>query len=155
GYIARLLGLGQKVAICEQMADPSKVKGIVPRAVVRVVTPGTITETDQLDARANHYLAAIDAGEASPSAFGGRSDQGFGFALLDLSTGELSAASVADAGALLAELSRADPREVLLSSGLAEVRAAATIVAPRAALRDDGELAGADVEGLVDGAVDA
>src|SRR5262245_9042789 len=71
GYIARLLAQGQKVAICEQMADPSKCKGIVPRAVVRVVTPGTITETDQLDARANHYLAAIEgsraaAGEGAP-----------------------------------------------------------------------------------------
>ena len=50
GYIARLLELGQQVAICEQMADPSKVKGIVPREVVRVITPGLVTATDQLEA---------------------------------------------------------------------------------------------------------
>src|SRR6188768_4195682 len=63
GYIAKLLALGHKVAICEQMADPSKTKGIVPRQVVRVVTPGLITDSDQLDARANHYLVAVDAGD--------------------------------------------------------------------------------------------
>src|SRR6266404_4011221 len=56
GYIARLLSLGHKVAICEQMADPSKVKGIVPREVVRVITPGLVTDEGQLDARANNYL---------------------------------------------------------------------------------------------------
>src|SRR6185503_1760022 len=50
GYIAKLLALGHKVAICEQLADPSKVKGIVPRQVVRVVTPGLITDTEHLDA---------------------------------------------------------------------------------------------------------
>src|SRR4029079_11130701 len=57
GYIAKLLALGHKVALCEQMADPSKVKGIVPRQVVRVVTPGLIPEGDALDGRANHFLA--------------------------------------------------------------------------------------------------
>ena len=59
-YIQRLLEQGFKVAICEQMADPSKVKGIVPREVVRVVTPGMVTDDDRLDARANHYLAAVE-----------------------------------------------------------------------------------------------
>src|SRR5882672_11338355 len=59
-YIARLLGNGHKVAICEQMADPSKTRGIVPRAVVRVLTPGLVTDGDQLDGRANHYLCAVD-----------------------------------------------------------------------------------------------
>src|SRR5437016_384058 len=51
GYIAKLLALGHKVAICEQLGDPSKIKGIVPRQVVRVITPGLVTDTDQLDAR--------------------------------------------------------------------------------------------------------
>src|SRR5689334_5651217 len=63
GYVAKLLALGHKVAICEQLADPAKVKGIVPRQVVRVITPGLVTDTDQLDARSNHYLMAIDGGE--------------------------------------------------------------------------------------------
>ncbi|APR77508.1 DNA mismatch repair protein MutS [Minicystis rosea] len=152
GYVARLLAKGYKVAICEQMADPSKVKGIVPRQVVRVVTPGTVTETDQLDARANHYLAAVDAGEATPGTIPGQGS--LGVALLDLSTGELAASVVPDSAALLVELSRADPREILFSKGLAEVRAAISLSAPRAALRDDDELASADVEPAIDDAVE-
>jgi DNA mismatch repair protein MutS len=103
GYIGRLLELGHKVAICEQMADPSKVKGIVPRQVVRVITPGLLTDRDQLDAASNNWLAALEV-----------SDSGVGIALLDLSTGELSAAEVADLSALLGELARARPREILI-----------------------------------------
>ena len=60
GYIARLLQLGHKVAICEQMADPSKVKGIVPREVVRVITPGLVTEREHLESSANNFLAAVE-----------------------------------------------------------------------------------------------
>src|SRR5262245_3728834 len=109
GYIARLLALGHKVAICEQMADPTKTRGIVPREVVRVLTPGLVTDGEQLDGRANHYLCAIDRpAEGSP----------IGLARLDLSTGELAAASIADAAALVGELSRLDPREVLVDEGL-------------------------------------
>src|SRR5258706_7822497 len=64
GYIQRLLDQGFKVAICEQMADPSKVKGIVPREVVRVVTPGIVYDESGLEARQNHYLAAVVVGAA-------------------------------------------------------------------------------------------
>src|SRR5208283_4569404 len=60
GYVQRLLEQGFKVAICEQMADPSNVKGIVPREVVRVATPGIVFDDAGLDARENHYLAAIE-----------------------------------------------------------------------------------------------
>src|SRR5262245_9546988 len=129
GYIAKLLALGHKVALCEQMADPSKVKGIVPRQVVRVVTPGLVTDSEQLDARANHYLVAVDAegGAAGP----------FGVALLDLSTGELAAATLTDPGVVVAELCRAEPREVLLGGGLDGLRAAAAVAVPGATLRDD------------------
>ena len=59
GYIARLLELGKKIAICEQLADPSTVRGIVPRAVVRVVTPGLVLDPEVLDARAHNYLASL------------------------------------------------------------------------------------------------
>jgi DNA mismatch repair protein MutS len=163
GYIARLLAQGYKVAICEQMADPAKCKGIVPRQVVRVVTPGTITESDQLDARANHYLAAVDMGAGRAGAHEGASPPTLpmvatpgplGLALLDLSTGELLAASVPDAAALVAEIARAEPREMIFAPGLDEVRAAAAIAAPRAALRDDEPLDDADVERAVDDAVE-
>src|SRR5215472_4528883 len=92
-YVQRLLEQGFKVAICEQLADPSKVKGIVPREVVRVITPGLVTDRDQLEAGANNYLAAVELG---PSAVG--------LALLDLSTGELAAAELGDATLLLAEV---------------------------------------------------
>jgi DNA mismatch repair protein MutS len=102
-YIGKLLELGYKIAICEQMADPSKVKGIVPREVVRVITPGLVTDREQLDAATNNYLAAVHVAVAD-----------VGLALLDLSTGELLAASFADASAVLAEVGRTSPRELLL-----------------------------------------
>src|SRR6202453_1524498 len=59
-YVQRLLEQGFKVAICEQMADPSKVKGIVPREVVRVVSPGIVYDDAGLSARENHYLVAVE-----------------------------------------------------------------------------------------------
>ncbi|WP_437593406.1 DNA mismatch repair protein MutS [Sorangium sp. So ce1000] len=151
GYIARLLALGHKVAICEQCGDPSKIKGLVPRQVVRVVTPGLVTETEQLDARANHYLAAVDGGGAPRGDALGAGGP-YGLSLLDLSTGELSATSVPDAATLLAELARADPREALIARDLPDVRAAASSLACRAALRDDEELDSADVASILDDA---
>ncbi|WP_437993837.1 DNA mismatch repair protein MutS [Sorangium sp. So ce145] len=151
GYIARLLALGHKVAICEQCGDPSKIKGLVPRQVVRVVTPGLVTETEQLDARANHYLAAVDGGGAPRGDALGAGGP-YGLSLLDLSTGELSATSVPDAATLLAELARADPREALIARDLPDVRAAAASLACRAALRDDEELDSAHVASILDDA---
>ncbi len=103
GYIARLLERGYKVAVCEQMADPATVKGIVPREVVRVITPGLVTDREQLDAATNNWLAALDSHV-----------EGVGIALLDLSTGELRAAEVSDVTAVLGELSCAAPREILV-----------------------------------------
>ncbi|HEU4538668.1 MAG TPA: DNA mismatch repair protein MutS, partial [Polyangiaceae bacterium] len=126
GYIARLVARGHKVAICEQMADPSKTRGIVPREVVRVVTPGLVTDQDQLDARSNHFLAAVEqAGGA------------FGLALLDLSTGEARAARLAVASDLVGELVRAAPHEVLAGPLDESVRAAVALAAGGAALRDE------------------
>jgi DNA mismatch repair protein MutS len=148
GYIAKLLALGHKVAICEQMADPSKVKGIVPRQVVRVVTPGLVTDEGQLDARANNYLVAVEP--IAPVEQGG----GFGVALLDLSTGELSAAVAPDTATLLAEIARAEPREVLLAPGLDDFVAAARVVLPRAAFRADEPLDDGAVDAAIDGAVE-
>ncbi|AUX42180.1 uncharacterized protein SOCE26_036070 [Sorangium cellulosum] len=151
GYIARLLALGHKVAICEQCGDPSKIKGLVPRQVVRVVTPGLVTDAEQLDARANHYLAAVDGGGV-PRGDAGAAGGPYGLALLDLSTGELSAASIADAATLLAELARADPREALIARDLPDVRAAAASLACRAALREDEELDSAAIASILDDA---
>jgi DNA mismatch repair protein MutS len=146
GYIAKLLAMGHKVAICEQMADPSKCKGIVPRQVVRVITPGLVTDTDQLDARTNHWLLAVDQDELSRTEFS--------IALLDLSTGELAAGTMSDIASILAELARCDPRELLWGAELDSViRTGISLSAPRAVLREDEPLADADVASVIDGAV--
>ena len=81
-YVQRLLDQGFKVAICEQMADPATVKGIVPREVVRVATPAIAYDDSAVDARKNLFMAAVDVDPAS-----GR----VGIAALDFSTGELCA----------------------------------------------------------------
>jgi DNA mismatch repair protein MutS len=120
GYIARLVDQGFKVAICEQMADPTKVTGIVPRQVVRVVTPGVILEPESLAAKANNFLVAfrlLPGGEA-------------GIAALDVSTGELRATTVDGAAALVGELARLEPAELLVPSDGDEVAATLARVLP-------------------------
>jgi len=146
-YLARLLALGHKVALCEQIGDPSKIKGIVPRQVVRVLTPGLITDADQLEARENHFLGVIDG------AAGDGTSGPFGLALLDMSTGELAAAAFDDAASLLAELARAEPREVLLSAEASHLRLAASATLPRAVLRDDEPLEHDRIRDAIDGAL--
>ncbi|MCP4676439.1 MAG: DNA mismatch repair protein MutS, partial [Deltaproteobacteria bacterium] len=59
GYVAKLIDQGYKVAICDQMEDPTKVKGLVKREVVRVITPGVVLDEENLDAKANNFLAAV------------------------------------------------------------------------------------------------
>jgi DNA mismatch repair protein MutS len=102
-YLRKLLRMGRRVAVCEQMQDPAEAKGIVDREVTRVVTPGTLTEDAVLDARENNYLAAAVPGPGGTA----------GIAWVDLSTGEflvedLPRARLADA------LARVDPAECLV-----------------------------------------
>ncbi len=125
-HIAKLLALGHKVALCEQLADPSKTKGLVPREVVRVLTPGLVTDLDQLEARENAYLAAVHEDGSD-----------LGLALLDLSTGELGATTL-DGGALLGELVRAHPREVLCEFDATRASVAAAL--PSVPVREDAPL---------------
>ncbi len=120
GYIARLLELGKSVAICEQMADPATVKGIVPREVVRVVTPGLVLDPEVLDARAHHYLASLVVSE-------GR----YGLVTLELSTLELRGTSLTDEASALSELVRLDPRELLFDTALGPLSALLTRLLPR------------------------
>jgi DNA mismatch repair protein MutS len=111
GYIARLVKKGFRVAICEQVEDPRKAKGLVRREVVRVVSPGTLTDTSYLDAREPAFLMAIVATSAR--------DGMFGAALVDLSTGEFSAAEyqgTAGFEALADEVAVLGPREIVVSS---------------------------------------
>ena len=112
GYIARLVRKGFRVAVVEQVEDPKKAKGLVRREVVRVVSPGTLTDASYLDAREPAFMIAL-----SPAASGA----GFGVALLDLSTGEFTTAEYAgDEGrtALADELAVLRPREVLAPAGV-------------------------------------
>ena len=105
-YIARLIERGYKVAICEQTEDPKQAKGLVKREVVRVITPGTVVDSDCLVAKSNNYLMAIS-----------NNGRRFGLALLDLSTGEFKVCQVEGFESLLIEVARNDPREILLQEG--------------------------------------
>ena len=104
-YLAKLLEHGRSVAICEQMADPSTVKGVVPREVVRVVTPGLCLEPDALDAKTGNYLTVVVTESTDGST-------PVGLAHLEMSTAELRVCQVEDETAALAELARLDPREI-------------------------------------------
>ena len=111
GYIARLVKKGFRVAICEQVEDPKKAKGLVRREVVRVVSPGTLTDSSYLEAREPAFLMAI--------ATSGAKDDVFGAALIDLSTGEFSAAEYHGAAGLEAladEVAVLRPREIVVSN---------------------------------------
>ncbi len=100
-YLGRLVKKGFQVAICEQLTDPSTSKGLVERDVVRVVSPGTVTETDLLEQDVNNYLAAVVEEGAQA-----------GLAYVDISTGEFYASQVA-LDRLGLELERVSPAEVL------------------------------------------
>jgi DNA mismatch repair protein MutS len=120
GYLARLVEKGFRVAICEQVEDPKKAKGVVRREVVRVVSPGTYTETGYLDDRAPTLLMAIVRHPAAGEGTGGAGGQDrYGMSVLDVSTGEFSTSEYeGDTGrqALRDDVAMLRPREVLLSS---------------------------------------
>ena len=107
-YLFRLIKKGHKVAICEQISDPATSKGLVDRDVVRIVTPGTVLESNLLDQKTNNYLAAV-------SELGGRA----GLAYIDITTGEFSATEL-PLQELPLELERIEAAEVLVpdSAGL-------------------------------------
>lgn len=130
GYIARLLEKGRNVALCEQMADPSTVKGVVPREVVRVITPGLNLDPESLDARAHNYLVVV---VAEPSA--SSEPERVGLAALELSTADARACTAETMTDAMAELVRIDPREVLLAEALEPYREALSRALPRAVVR--------------------
>ena len=105
-YLARLVRRGESVAICEQIGDPKASKGPVAREVVRIVTPGTLTEDALLDANRPSFLAAISLGNDSGA---------IGLAWLDLASGHFAIAELKDADALRGELERLQPAELLLA----------------------------------------
>ena len=109
-YVARLVKKGFRVAICDQTEDARKAKGLVKREVVRVVSPGTLTEATYLDAREPAFIMAVTTVES-------RGSTTFGVALIDLSTGEFTAAEYPGADGLTAlvdELAVLKPRELVV-----------------------------------------
>ena len=105
-YLAKLVDLGESVAICEQIGDPALSKGPVERQVVRIVTPGTLSDEALLNERQDNLLAAVVAGK-----------QGIGFATLDIGSGRFLLSELSNADALNAELQRANPAELLYPEG--------------------------------------
>ncbi|MDE2290751.1 MAG: DNA mismatch repair protein MutS, partial [Elusimicrobia bacterium] len=127
-YLQKLLRQGFKVAIADQMEDPSKAKGLVKREVTRVVTPGTVVEDELLDANACNYLAAVELDSV-----------GWGLAVVEASTGEFwaeQAMSDHSREALKARLARLRPAEVLATGRAADELRLKTLLGPRAAVTD-------------------
>ncbi|MEN8260091.1 MAG: DNA mismatch repair protein MutS, partial [Pseudomonadota bacterium] len=104
GYLAKLLRLGESVAICEQIGDPAASKGPVERKVVRVVTPGTVTDEALLEDRKDNLLVAV-----------ANSAEEYGIACLDLASGRFIVQQVATEEQLLGEIERLNPAELLIS----------------------------------------
>jgi len=106
GYLAKLVRKGESVAICEQLGDPAKSKGPVERQVVRIITPGTVTDEALLEERQETLLAAI-----------ARDGERFGLAWLDLAAGRFTVSQSEGRLALAAEIERLKPAELLVSEG--------------------------------------
>ncbi len=103
-YLAKLLKSGRKIAICEQVEDPKQAKGVVERRVVKVLSPGVILDSENLESKSNNYIASIYFSSLKPS-----------LSYCDVSTGEFRVTSFQNEGELLSELSRLEPKELLLS----------------------------------------
>lgn len=101
-YLAKLVQLGESAAICEQVGDPATSKGPVERKVVRIVTPGTVTDEALLQERQDNLLAAI-----------WQDNQGFGYATLDITSGRFRVSEMSDEDSIAAELQRTRPAELL------------------------------------------
>ncbi|WP_303822965.1 DNA mismatch repair protein MutS [Ruminococcus flavefaciens] len=124
-YIKRLIDLGFKVAVCEQLTDPAETKGIVVRDVIRVVTPGTLTESSMLDDGSNNYICSIFYDESAKTC---------GVASSDLSTGEAALSFFEgkdlEAG-VINELSRCQPAEVIFPQSFLSLKAVSEFIKVR------------------------
>ncbi|UCO97115.1 DNA mismatch repair protein MutS [Metapseudomonas lalkuanensis] len=103
GYLAKLVKLGESIVICEQIGDPATSKGPVERQVVRIITPGTVSDEALLDERRDNLLAAVLGDERL-----------FGLAVLDITSGRFSVQEIKGWENLLAELERLNPAELLI-----------------------------------------
>ena len=113
-YISRLIAKGYKVAICEQLEDPKKAKGIVKRGVIRVVTPGTLVDSNMLEERKNNYIMSIY-----------KTGIYYGISICDISTGEFYSAEIKDNynfPMLLDEIARYTPSELVVNSMMSDCK---------------------------------
>ncbi|MGE0367919.1 MAG: DNA mismatch repair protein MutS [Candidatus Dadabacteria bacterium] len=104
-YLAKLLKSGHKVAVCEQVEDPKSAKGVVKRKVVRVLTPGVILDSENLDSKSNNFLASVYAGDGV-----------YGLAYTDISTGLFRVSTFDSVEDLTDEIFRLEPREIILEN---------------------------------------
>jgi len=123
GYIAKLVQKGHRVALCEQVEDPKQAKGLVAREVVRVFTPGTMTDADYLDAHKHNYIVAIHCNKMQ-----------IALAVADITTGLFMATSLpsGEEQKLLDEAVRLAPAELLLSEDFKLTRVVESVVGVRA-----------------------
>ncbi|MBR4287353.1 MAG: DNA mismatch repair protein MutS [Clostridia bacterium] len=121
-YIAKLVSRGYKVAICEQVEDPATAKGIVKRDVVRIVTPGTVIESNMLDESKNNYLASVFV-----------TDKHCGLAFVDVSTGEVHLDSASDNASqyIVNRLGCYSPSEVILNKYAASIKSVSDFIKNR------------------------
>ncbi|MBV71972.1 MAG: DNA mismatch repair protein MutS [Myxococcales bacterium] len=119
-YLSRALAAGFKVAVCEQLEDAAQARGLVRRGITQVITPGLVIDSESLEARANNYLVSVvpHATEADV----------FGLAALDVSTGEFKVTELLGASALRCEISRIEPRELIV---LEDSKALEAVLGPR------------------------
>lgn len=111
-YVSRLIAKGYKVAICEQLEDPKEAKGIVKRGVIRIVTPGTVVESNMLEERKNNFIMSIF-----------KSGIYFGISVCDISTGEFYSAEIKDNQnfpLVLDEIARYMPSEIVINSMMSD-----------------------------------
>ncbi len=109
-YIAKLIEKGYKVAICEQVEDPSEAKGIVRREITRIISPGTITDEQMLEENKNNYLLSIYSEEGN-----------YGLAITDVSTGEFMVSEIKNSNgvdALINEIGKLNPAEIIANNNL-------------------------------------
>jgi len=142
-YITKLVEKGFKVAICEQVEDPKKAKGIVKREVIRVITPGLVVDEENLAAGENNYLACLCAGRNM-----------LGLAFLDISTGEFQISEFSDRDFFFTAIAGLDFKELLLPSNFPDKILLKTLLMQMPELRmnilDDGYFQSANAEAMLD-----
>lgn len=111
-YIPKLVSKGYKVAVCEQIEDPSASKGITKRDVVKIITPGTVTELNMLDSKHNNYLMSVFQEKID--------ENNYGISYVDISTGDFYVSEICSKRQLLDEIARVNPAELLISRDLAD-----------------------------------